>query len=179
MARHGFITGMMDVKVLVLFVTARAETPLTMQEIYELCYQDEKLSYFDVSDCISFLVRTEHLREVTPGNYVITDKGRQNGSVTEDTVAFTVREKAKRAVEQYNREKKRSKFITAEMFAAEDGTYTARLTLDDEKGRLMTLELMAPNQPQAAVMKRTFQKNAELIYNLLLEDLLDEENFGE
>ncbi len=179
MERHGFITGTKDVKVLILLVTARADTPLSMQEIYELCYQDDKLSYFDVSECLSFLVRTEHLREETPGLYVITDKGRENGAVMEDSVAFTVREKAKRAVERFNLDRKRSRFVDAKMLPGEDGTYVARMTLDDDKGRLMTLELAAPNQPQAAAMARTFRKNAELIYNLLLEDLLDEENFGE
>lgn len=179
MERRGFITGTKDVKVLILYVTARAETPLTMEEIYELCYQDDKLSYFDVSECLSFLLRTEHLREEAPDTYVITPKGRENGSVMEDSVAFTVREKARKAVEQFNLDRKRSRFIDAQMLPQEDGSYTARMTLDDEKGRLMTLELMAPNQPQAAAMKRSFLKNAELIYNLLLEDLLDEENFGE
>ena len=50
MKRLGFIHDMMDVKVLILFVTARSNYPMTNQEIYELCYQDECLSYFDVSE---------------------------------------------------------------------------------------------------------------------------------
>ena len=179
MERHGFITGTKDVKVLILYVTARVEWPLSLDEIYELCYQDDKLSYFDVSECLSFLVRTEHLKEEPSGYYVITPKGRENGSVMEDSVAFTVREKVKKAVERFILDRKRSRFIDAQITPQEDGTYTTRLALDDEKGHLMTLELMAPNQPQAAAMKRTFLKKAELIYNLLLEDLLDEENFGE
>ena len=36
MQRLGFIHDMMDVKVLILFVTARSSYPMTMQEIYEL-----------------------------------------------------------------------------------------------------------------------------------------------
>lgn len=179
MQRHGFISDMLDVKALVLYVTARVEIPVTMQEIYEMCYQDDRLTYFDVSDGISFLVRSEHLQEVSPGKYVITDKGRENGALVEDTVAFVVREKVKRAVEHFNKESKRSPFVKTEMCEQEDGNYIARLMLDDTKGRLMTLELAAPNQPQAAALTRSFQKNAELVYNLLLEDLLDGENFGE
>ena len=44
MQRLGFIHDMLDVKVLILFVTARSSFPMTMQEIYEACYQDDCLS---------------------------------------------------------------------------------------------------------------------------------------
>ena len=44
MQRLGFIHDMMDVKVLILFVTSRTSYPLTQQELYEVCYQDDCLS---------------------------------------------------------------------------------------------------------------------------------------
>ena len=46
MQRLGFIHDMMDVKVLILFVASRANYPMTTQEIYELCYQDEANDYY-------------------------------------------------------------------------------------------------------------------------------------
>ena len=52
MQRLGFIHDMMDVKVLVLFVSARSNYPLDMQQLYELCYQDDCLSYFDVCTAV-------------------------------------------------------------------------------------------------------------------------------
>mgnify|MGYP005777020383 FL=1 len=63
MQRLGFIHDMMDVKVLILFVTARSSYPMTMQEIYELCYQDECLSYFDVCTAGPQMVESAHLRQ--------------------------------------------------------------------------------------------------------------------
>ena len=44
MQRLGFIHDMLDVKVLILFVTSRANYPMTLQEIYETCYVDDCLS---------------------------------------------------------------------------------------------------------------------------------------
>ena len=41
MERLGFIQDMMDVKVLLLFVAARLKGAATVQELYELAYQDE------------------------------------------------------------------------------------------------------------------------------------------
>lgn len=55
MEQHGFIQDMLDVKVLILFVMAKLSYPVTLQTIYELCYQDDKLSYFDVSVTSCFL----------------------------------------------------------------------------------------------------------------------------
>lgn len=61
----------------------------------------------------------------------------------------------------------------------EEGDYVVKLGLNDEKGSLMRLELMAPDQPQAIRLSRSFRKNAELIYHLIMADLLDETDFGE
>ena len=49
---------MMDVKVLILFVMARVNYPVNMQQIYELCYQDDCLSYFDVCTAIPEMVKS-------------------------------------------------------------------------------------------------------------------------
>ena len=39
----GFLHNKLDVKVLILFILARIDTPLTAEEIYEIAYQDESL----------------------------------------------------------------------------------------------------------------------------------------
>ena len=50
------------------------------------------------------------------------------------------------------------------------------LTLDDEMGSLMTLELAAPSQRQAVRLGRLFEKKAEFVYNLVMNELLDDED---
>ena len=87
MQRLGFIHDMMDVKVLILFVTARSSYPMTMQEIYELCYQDECLSYFDVCTAVPQMVESGHLRQTDETHYEITEKGRNDGAIPEDSNA--------------------------------------------------------------------------------------------
>ena len=64
MQRLGFIHDMMDVKVLILYVAARANYPMSLQEIYELCYVDDGLSYFDVCTAVPEMVDTGHLEEL-------------------------------------------------------------------------------------------------------------------
>lgn len=176
MQRLGFIHDMMDVKVLVLFVTARSNYALTSQEIYELCYQDECLSYFDVCTAIPEMVASGHLKEVEDERYEITEKGRETGSLTEDSIAFTVKQRAENAVARFNRQIRRSSFVKTQVIPREKGDFSVILSLDDELGNLMTLELMAPDQRQAVRLSRLFEKKAEDVYNLTMTELLDGED---
>lgn len=175
MKRLGFIHDMLDVKVLVLFVMARVNYPVTCNEIYELCYQDDCLSYFDVCTAVPELVKSGHLNEQEDMKYTITEKGRADGSLTEDSIAFTVKQRAENAVAKYNRQIRRSSFVKTQVIPRENGDFSVIMALDDEMGNLMTLELVAPDQRQAVRLGKLFEKKAEMVYNLTMTELLDEE----
>ena len=176
MQKLGFIHDMMDVKVLILYVAARAAYPLTIQEFYELCYQDDCLSYFDVCTAVPEMVSSGHLRAVDAERYEITEKGRQHGELTADTVAFTVKQRVENAVTGYNRQLRRKSYVKSEIAADEKGEYTVTMSLSDEVGHLMTLSLMAPDQRQALRLQKLLEKKAENVYNLTMMELLDEES---
>ena len=175
MQRLGFIHDMMDVKVLILFVAARSSYPMTTQEIYELCYQDECLSYFDVCTAIPEMVKSGHLKELEEERYEITEKGRTDGALTEDSIAFTVKQRAENAVARFNRQLRRSSFVKTQIIPRQSGDFSVIMALDDEMGNLMTLELVAPDQRQAVRLGRLFERKAESVYNLTMTELLDEE----
>ena len=176
MKRLGFIHDMMDVKVLILYVAARSSYPMTVQEIYELCYQDECLSYFDVCTAVPEMVASGHLKQVDAERYEITEKGRQDGEITADSIAFTVKQRAENAVARFNRQLRRSSMVRSRVVPRENGDYSVIMALDDEMGNLMTLELFAPDQRQAVRLGRLFEKKAEAIYNLTMTQLLEEED---
>lgn len=176
MQRLGFIHDMMDVKVLILFVAARSNYPMTTQEIYELCYQDDCLSYFDVCTAIPEMVKSGHLRELEGEKYEITPKGRETGDLTVDSIAFTVKQRAENAVSRFNRQIRRSSFVKTQIIPRDSGDFSVLMSLDDEMGNLMTLELMAPDQRQAVRLGKLFEKKAEDLYNLTMMELLDDED---
>ena len=174
MRRLGFIHDMMDVKVLILFVTSRVQYPVNCQEIYELCYQDECLSYFDVCTAIPEMVDSGHLQQ-QDDRYEITTKGREAGALTADSIAFTVRQRAENAVARFNRQIRRSSYVKTQVVPRDCGDFTVIMSLDDDMGSLMTLELTAPDQRQAIRLGRLFEGKAEMVYNLVMTELLDEE----
>lgn len=179
MQRLGFIHDMMDVKVLILFVTARASYPMSTQEIYEICYQDDCLSYFDVCTAIPEMVASGHLRQVEEEKYEITEKGRQDGEITADSIAFTVKQRAENAVARFNRQIRRQSFVKTQILPRENEDFSVIMSLDDEVGNLMTLELLAPNQRQAVRLCKLFEQKAEMVYNMTMTVLLEDEESEE
>ena len=175
MQRLGFIHDMMDVKVLILFVMARVGYPVNVQQIYELCFQDDCLSYFDVCTALPEMVESGHLKKAEDECYVITDKGRETAKLVEDSIAFSVRQKAENAVDRFNRKVRRSSFVRTKVTPRETGDFSVVMSLDDEMGNLMTLELVAPDQRQANRLSRLMEKKAEAVYNLTMTELLDDE----
>jgi hypothetical protein len=170
---------MMDVKVLILYATARSNYPMTSQDIYEVCYQDECLSYFDVCTAIPEMIKSGHLRQVEDDKYEITDKGRQDGELTADSIAFTVKLRTENAIARYNRQVRRSSFVKTQIVPRPNDEYSVIMSLDDEMGNLMTLELVAPDQRQATRLSRLLEKKAEMLYNITMSELLDGEDSDE
>ncbi len=176
MQRLGYIHNMMDVKVLILFVSARSDYPMTVQEIYELCYQDDCLSYFDVCTALPEMVTSGHMTQLEDGRYEITEKGRQDGAITADSIAFTVKCRAQEAVERYNRQLRRSNYIKTQVQPRKGEEYAAIVSLDDQQGNLMTLELMAPDRRQALRLSKLLEEKADEVYKLTMALLLDDES---
>jgi hypothetical protein len=108
--------------------------------------------------------------------YIITGRGREDGTTTADSIAFTVRQKAEKLINRFNRQLKRSSFVKTQIIPREGGEYSVIMTLDDEVSNLMTLELVAPDQRQAVRLSKLFEKKAEQVYNLTMTELLSAED---
>ena len=176
MRRLGFIHDMLDVKVLILFVMSRVSYPVNMQQIYELCYQDDCLSYFDVCTAVPEMIKSGHLKEMENECFQITEKGKADGSLTEDSIAYTVKQRAENAVDRFNRQIRRSSFVRTQIIPRDSGDCSVIMSLDDEIGNLMTLELVAPDQRQAVRLSKLFERKAENVYHLTMAELLDDED---
>lgn len=176
MQQFGYLHDMMDVKILILFIMSRIKYPADIQQIYELCYQDDSLSYFNVCTAVPEMVASGHLAATEDGKFVITDKGREDGETTKDDIAFSVRQNAENAIDNFNRQVRRSSLVKTRIEPLENGEYAVMMYLSDAMGTLMTMELTAPDRRQAVRLSRLFEKKAEAVYNLTMAELLDEED---
>ena len=87
----GFIHDKLEIKFLILYITARVIEPIPFDTVWDLAMCDEGVDYFDFAECLSDLVRTEHLTLSADGLYAITDKGLRNSRICESSLPYSVR----------------------------------------------------------------------------------------
>ena len=97
MEHLGFIQDMMDVKVLILFVAARLKGAATVQEGFmSWLIRMSGSSYFDVCTAVPEIVQSGHLQQLPGPLQELQKRGRADGAVTEDSLAFPVKQRAQK-----------------------------------------------------------------------------------
>ena len=148
MSRTGFIHDKLDIKFLVLYLMARVAAPVDFPTLADLTFCDDGVEYFDFAESVAELVDTEHLT-LEDEKYSITDKGRRNGKICESSLAFSVRRKCDQNLARVNGVLRRDAQVRTELLPREDGGVTLRLILDDDKGNIMTLDMLTDSPDQA------------------------------
>ena len=90
MPAYGFISDKLEIKFLILYIAHRLVEPVPFETLQELTMCDGGVDYFGFSECLADLVRTEHLT-LSGGLYGITDKGRRNSAICENSLPYSVR----------------------------------------------------------------------------------------
>jgi len=165
----GFIQDQLEIKFLILYIAARVEEPVPFDTILDLTLCDDAIDYFDFSDCLADLVRTEHLTLDKTGLYALTDKGRRNGAACESSLPYSIRQRCDKNLEEWNRKLRRRRQVKATTEPRSNGTYTVRLQLTDDKGGVMDLKLMMVDHAQAKAAARRFQDAPEKLYSQIIQ----------
>lgn len=170
--RFGFIHDKLDIKILILFILQRLPEAISMDALADLTLCDEGISYFDFAECVAELVKTEHIIE-NDSTYAITEKGRQNGKITENSIPYSVRIKAERSTAALRCKQNRSSMIQTSQTPRQGGV-TVNLSMSDGIDNIISMELFAGNETQAYTIEKNFQKNAEQIYHQMINILLQQ-----
>lgn len=177
MTRFGFIHDKLDIKILILYLMARVAAPVDFATLTDLALCDEGVDYFLFAEAVSELVATGHLT-LEEGRYGITEKGKRNGSVCEDSLPYSVRQKSDTNLSRLNAGLRRNAQVRAQVLPGAGGTFTLNLALDDDMGNLFTLELLTASREQGDTLAQRFLSHPEQTYHGILNVLLssDEEN---
>lgn len=163
---RGFIQGKLEIKFLLLFILARAEEPLELDQLADVAMCDSGVSYFDLSAALAELVETGHA--LLEGNtYRITDKGRKNGTITEDELPYSVRLRCEQRLAEINEVLRRKKQVKTGLEQQDNGLWRVTLALDGEEDNLFTLTLTLPLQEDARQLIRHFQTDPQGFFQSL------------
>ena len=167
----GFIHDKLEIKFLFLYITARVIEPIPFDTVWDLAMCDEGVDYFDFAECLSDLVRTEHLTLSADGLYAITDKGLRNSRICESSLPYSVRLRTDKNVAEYNRRLLRKNQVQSQVIPRENGSYVVELRLQDDVDSILHLELTAATEAMARDLADRFRKDPEGIYTRLLSAL--------
>lgn len=173
MAQHGFIHDKLDLKMLELYLLARAAGPIAPDTLTDLVRRHEGVNYFEFTEATAELVKTGHLLQTEEG-YLITDKGRTNSAACESSLPYSVRRRCAQDLAPVNAALRRNAQVRGEKRHNADGSVTARMTLDDDSGNLLTIELLCPTEDQADRLIAGFREKPEQVYNEVLGALTDD-----
>ncbi len=183
MPGYGFIHDKLEIKFLILYIAARVIEPVPFDTMLELTLCDDAIDYFDFSDCLADLVKTEHLTLSDEGLYAITDKGRRNSEICESNLPYSVRQRCDRNLADCNRRLRRKSQVKASSVRRPNGTWTVSLSLSDDMGSVMELDLMMVQEEMARGVEKRFRQSPERLYsqivNLLLSDAPDNADGGQ
>ena len=173
MSRVGFIQDEMDLKLLVLYIMARVAAPITFLQLLDLALCDAGVDYFSLTEVVNHLVATEHLK-LEEEHYSITDKGRHNSEICQNSLPFSVRRRCDENLIAVNDALRREQQVQASLTPNGDGTCTVRLYLADDTATLMEMSLLAPTVARGDALVAKFKKSPEQVYMQLMSVLNDD-----
>jgi len=171
MPRIGYIQSDLDLKLLVLYIMTRVAAPITFLQLLDLCLCDSGVDYFSLTQAVNHLVETEHLI-LDDEHYAITDKGRRNSHICESSLPYSVRRRCDDNLARLNAQLRLDAQVQGQLIPRPDGTYTVALSLDDDAGNLLKLELLIPSQSHAQHLVDQFKSHPEQVYNGVINALL-------
>ena len=163
--RYGFIREKSEIKYLILYAMTYLPIPVDETALIDICLIDDAFGYLEFAEAFHELVDTGHvLREEreTGAVFAITDKGRNAAEVFELQIPFSVRERAQRSALRVVRELRRSAGIVTSTEKLAENNYRVHLSIS----------MMVVNEHQASMLEGNFKRNAEKIYNGILNELL-------
>ena len=174
MAEQGFIHNKLDIKMLELYLLDRAAGPIVPDTLADLVMEHQGVSYFDFAEATAELVESGHLL-LEEGRYTTTEKGQVNSEACESSLPYSVRRRCDQDLTAVNAALRRQAQVKGEKRSGPDGAVMARMSLDDDKGNLLTVELLCPSEEQADRLIGGFRKRPEKLYHTILSVLSEEE----
>ena len=169
----GFIHDKLEIKFLILYITARVIEPIPFDTVWDLAMCDEGVDYFSLTEAVGHMVETGQLERDQEQRYSITEKGRRNSEICETSLPYSVRLRCDKNLNACNRALRRKNQVKSSTEPRPNGTFTVSLSLDDDMGSVMDLKLMVPREDMGKILAARFRQAPEKLYSEIIDLLLN------
>ena len=159
-----------EIRILICYLIKSVKAPVSKELILESLQKDGLANYFEASACFDDLVKNRHIAVNDNNKYTLTEDGMMIATQLEDSLAYTVKEKAFHCVMMLLEEEKTERENKVEIVKNERG-YNVKCSIISEGLTILSLEFYVPDYEQAKLVKKNFRKNPELLYKTTISVL--------
>ena len=168
-----------DVRILICYLLSSVSDPVPATLLCETLHTEGIANAFEVSDSISFLTDSGHIKEVEsePASYVVTDSGRYVAETLKTKLSVIVKERAFTAVVKMLVKVRNAKETDFKITKEDNRTFLTCSAIDQGKP-FMSIKLLLGDEDQAVFVKQKFLEKAPEIYSTVFDILTksDKEN---
>lgn len=159
-----------EIRILICYLIKSVKAPVSKELILESLQKDGLANYFEASACFDDLLKNRHIKLTDGNKYSLTEDGMMIATQLEDSLAYTVKEKAFHCVMMLLEEEKTERENKVEIVKNERG-YNVKCSITSEGLTILSLEFYVPDYEQAKLVKKNFRKNPELLYKTTISVL--------
>ena len=165
----GGVRSKTEIRTLICDIFDRVGLPMKKETIITALQQKGLANYFECSSSFDDLFKNNNLEVTDEENnlYFITDSGKLIARQLEDTLAYTVKEKACECTLALL-EKERVEKENVVTITKVDNGYNVNCSISGGDMDLLKFSLYVPDINQARIVRKNFHKNPQLFYNVVI-----------
>lgn len=167
-----------DIGILICYMLDKINKPFLKDDLVELIQENGLANYFETNASVADLIEA--------GNVIYTDEEKKYIQTTKNggliskqlntNLSLSVRQKAVGSIVKYMERCKVEHENPVSIKKAPEGGYNVTFRITDGIRDLMSLTLFVPDISEANAVKRTFHKNPQRLYSIVLAGVIGEKN---
>lgn len=174
----GGLRSRADIGVLICYILDNIGKPFLKDDLVEIIQENGLANYFETIAAISELVKCRNLEYTDDKQEMIaiTANGRLISKQLNTNLSLSVRQKAVNATVRLIERRKIEHENPVSIKKADGGGYNVTLRITDGMRDLMSLTVFVPTISEANAVKRSFHKNPQRLYSIVLAGVIGEKD---
>ncbi len=174
----GGLRNRADIGILICYMLDNINKPFLKDDLVELIQENGLANYFETNASVADLIDA--------GNIIYTDDEKRYIQITKNgkliskqlntSLSLSVRQKAVGSIVKLMERRKVENENPVSIKKAAGGGYNVTFRITDGMRDLMSLTLFVPDLSEANAVKRTFHKNPQRLYSIVLAGVIGEKD---
>ncbi len=174
----GGLRSRSDIGILICYILDSIDKPFPKSDLIEIIQENGLANYFETISSISELVKCRNIAYTDDKQELlkVTDNGKLISRQLNTNLSLSVRQKAANATMRLMEKRKTEQENPVTIKKAEGGGYHVNFRITDGMRDLMSLTLFVPDISEANAVKRSFHKNPQRLYSIILAGVIGEKD---